>query len=152
MSNRQAVALIGIGVILLLAAVSIPAVIESSQSTQSSRLTIDTAGTDEVTAGLDVAIADSSNTDANITLTDTESGVDDNVTLSVGDSANYTLPGGNGTITLVSSTNQQATIDVFYSSTYGFGSAGKTIVNELGLILVAMVFIIVMGSVVVVVN
>jgi len=97
-------------------------------------------------------VGDSTNTDANLTLRDTESGVRDNLTLSVGDSGNYTLPGGNGTITLVSSTNQQATVDVFYSSTYGFGSAGKTIVNELGLILVAMVFIIVMVSLVVVVN
>jgi len=151
MAGKAMVAVIGLTVLLLLGAVAIPAMQSASSEQQTVRLSIDEGDSAGVTTGLNATVVNTTQTDGTIRVTDTETGVTDNLTMPEGDTVNYTLPGGNGSVTLVTANPNDATIDARHSPTYGFGSSATAFVDELGLILVAMLFLVVMASVKVVI-
>lgn len=144
--NRQAVAVVSVSFLLLLGAFAVPQMIDSTKDPQMYQTVLDIGATDEVTDGLTIHLEDSTNTEATVNITDVETGNETDLVIPEGGTANYTLPGGDGQITAVSTNNQEAELTVAYDPLYGYSDAGRILIDNIGLILILFMFLGVMAA------
>lgn len=144
--NRQAMAIVSVSFLLLLGAFAVPQMIQSTKDPQMFTTVLDIGATDEVTDGLIIRLEDSTNSEATINITDVETGNETDLVIPEGGTVNYTLPGGDGQITAVSTTNQEAELMVSYDPMYGYSDAGRTLIDNIGLILILFMFLGVMAT------
>lgn len=150
--DQRTVSIIGVTLLVLFLALAIPTMMDKTTYPNEADLELSEGDTREVTNGLEITLTDTSNTDATVDLTDLETGVTANYTIATGDTVSYSLPGGDGNITADTTTNQDATFTVDYSPTYGYSPAGEAIIDNIGLLLILIVFTIVVGGMVVVIQ
>jgi cytoskeletal protein RodZ len=143
--NSKAVALVSITFLVLLGAFVVPQLIQSTKDPQITTTVIDTGGSEGITEGLSITLQDSSNSEATVNVSDTQTGNETTLVIPEGGSANYSLPGGDGYINAVSTTNQGAELQVAFDPLYGYSQAGRTLIDNIGLILVLVIFIGVTG-------
>lgn len=145
--NRQAVAIVGMTMIVILGVFAVPTIINATEDPQTLETTLEPGMTEEVTNGLELAVNDSTNSEVDLTLIDTETDQEVRLMIAEGTTENYSLPGGDGSVTAVETTNQQATLEVEYDPVYGWSSAAVIFVDNLGLILMLLVMLVVVGAV-----
>jgi hypothetical protein len=149
---KQLTAVVALVLLVFMFAFSIPSMQAATESPSDVRLDLDEGETATVTEGLTVTADATSNTEATVTFEDVETGADNTTTVPEGNTSNWSLPGGNGTVTNVDSTANQVTVEIEYPTAYGWNPAGVAIVNNIGLILVIMAFVVIMGAMIVVVR
>ena len=144
---QKAVVALGFAVLVLFSVFAVPSVLDSRADTEVSSMQVDAGDTGFFGNGIEVAVADSSNTLAEIIIVDEETGESDSASIAPG--ANYTASFSNGDVTVTNtvSTQASATLLVEYKSTYGYSGAALTVIDNLDIILIAMILIAVMGFV-----
>lgn len=147
MVDSRTTAVVTLTVFALFAAFSVPTLITASQDEQEQTLTIETGETRELTDRIGVTLIESDNTEATVEIEELGTGNTDEITLSENSTEEWAINGDSGDVTLIETTNNDAEITVSYSPTYGYSEAGKTIVNNIGLLIIAVIFIVVMGFV-----
>jgi hypothetical protein len=143
---RKAVAVASLALLGLLFAFTVPSMIDATQDPQTSEIRLEEGETATVTEGLTIMLNESTANDATYQLTDTESGkTNGSIVSETSPTANYTLPGGDGTVTYVESTNQDAVLNVNYSASYGWNGGATVFVDNMAFILVLLALIVVLG-------
>lgn len=142
---------ISIGAVILFVVVAMPVVVDSTTGENSQTLQLDEDDTVRLSDRLELTnerIRPPDPENATFTVTDTESLESGTQLIQNGSDATFALGGGNVTVAVTSITDSQpetTTVTVMYPTTYGWPDGARTIANNLGLILVAGAFIVVLG-------
>lgn len=138
-----------LGLVVLLLVVAIPAAITVTDSPATATFDLDEGERASVVQTLSVLVEDTSQTDATVTLRDSETIESQTETLSPGETETYQLNGDTMNVTLreVQGANANATVSVEYPRTYGWAPGAKTVVENLPLGLVTVAFVVVLGGI-----
>lgn len=142
-------ALLIIGVLIIMAffgAFAVPEMTSAAKETNNATYTLEPGENRTVTEGLMLTLDTTSNDQASLTLTDTETGQETAYTLNESETAAYSLPGGDGNVTLVESNNQDAMVQVEYEPTFGWNEPSKRIAENVGFLMVVVLLVIIGGS------
>lgn len=143
---RKAVAVAALALMGLLFAFTVPSMIDATQDPRTSEIRLEEGETATVTEGLTIMLNGSTSNEATYQLEDTGTGRINGSTVSESSpTANYTLPGGDGTVTYVESTNQDAVLNVNYSASYGWNEGATVFVDNMAFILVLLALVVVLG-------
>lgn len=150
--GKRIIGVIGLIIIVTFVAFTFPVVIDSAPGSAETTVTIDKGNDDIVTEYLSIGVEDSSNTEANITATNTRVGDTSYVVITEGTTTE--IPLGTDTINVTNqrSTPTEATLTVEYSRSFGWDSSSDWFLENLGLLMVVLAFVSIMSGLVLVVN
>lgn len=140
---------VALGILALLIAVAVPASIAVINDPAQGTFDLDEGDTVTVTQTLDVIIEETTQTDATVTLRDSETLSSETQTLSEGQTAEYTVDNESMNVTLraAQGANANATVLVEYPRTYGWDSGAKTFIENMPFILVVVLGFVLIGAV-----
>lgn len=144
---KQPVAVLGFTLLVILAVISIPIAVESTDSTSIESVTLSEGESAEINGGFSVTVTDTTTAEANVTVVNAESGESITETILEGDTATFSFGEGDILVTASETTNKAAVLSVEYPNTFGYDENMSLITDNLALILVVMVFIGIMAFV-----
>jgi hypothetical protein len=145
--SDKAVAVLGLTLLVVLAAVSIPIAVESSTDTTTETLTLSEGNSATVNGDITVSLTETSQSEANVTVVNTENGDTLSRVIAEGSTETFGFSEGDIHITAADTTNQNAVLSLEYPNTFGYAAGTSLITDNLAIILVSMVFIGVMAFV-----
>lgn len=150
--NKSAVAIVTLGLMLLMGAYAVPSMADATTFPEEFSTQLDEGQTEQITDGLEITLDDSTNSQANVTVRDTETDETDNLSIQEGANATYNLTGGTGNVTVVETDDQAAQLDVTYDPMFGWSPAAQAVIGEIELILTLILFLVVLGSMAVIIQ
>jgi len=146
MSRKLIVTIVALAVFVLLIGLLFPTLITSTNERAVTGLQLDEGETQAITGGLDATAVETTNSEATIRLTDTETQESINATISEGATETLTFSINEETVdvTVEESTNSEVTLSpVEYARTYGWSDGAKTFIGEIGIIFAILAFLMV---------
>lgn len=150
--NSKAVAIVGVTLLLMLLSFAVPTIISASEDPQYLETELSTGETFEIAEGLEITVTDTTNSEVIVDLIDVDTRQNETLTVAQGATENYTLPGGDGTVTNLQSDNQEAMLEIGYDPEYGWSDGASVFADNIGLVLIVMVFSVVVGGLIVVIQ
>lgn len=144
--NRQAVAIVSIALLMVFGAFLVPTLMSVTEDPQTLETRLEPGQTETVTDGLEVTLNNSTDTTADVRMTDAETDREQSLMVAQGTTESYNLTGGSGNVTAVETTPTAATLEIDYDPMYGWSPAAQTIIDNLGLILTMLLFLVLMGG------
>lgn len=136
-----------LGVFVLLIGLIFPTAIDASHTDATAGFELSEGENTTVTDGLRMAVESVEGDNATISLTDTQTRESERQTLTIGETGTFTTNGETSNVTVESiNSNNVTTSTVEYSRTYGWGDGPKTFVDNLGLILAILAFLMGVGA------
>lgn len=140
---------VALGVLLLFVAVAIPAAIDTGTSDSELVTELNRSETETVTQSLRVTLQNATDTDAAVTLRDTETLESATRTIPVDATENYSIGNETVSVRVISASNADKTarLSIHYPRTYGWAEGTERITSNLPLIFAGLALIIVVGMV-----
>lgn len=136
-----------LGIFVLLIGLIFPTAIDASHTDATAGFELSEGENTTVTDGLRMAVESVEGDNATISLTDTQTRETESQTLTIGETGTYTTNGETSNVTVESiNSNNVTTSTAEYSRTYGWGDGPKTFVDNLGLILAILAFLMGVGA------
>lgn len=142
---------VSVGAVILFVVVAMPVVVDSTSGQNSQTIQFEEGQTERLSDRLEITndrVRPPSPENATFTVTDTETLESETAIIRNGSEATYALSGGNVTVAVESITDanpETVTATVTYPTTYGWSDGAQTIASNMGLIVIAVAFIIVLG-------
>lgn len=144
---KQPVAVLGFTLLVLLAVISIPIAVDSTEDTTTESITLSEGDEGEINGALSISLTNKTNTQVNVTVINQESGESISNTILEGDTDTFSFGEGDIFVTASETTNQAAILAVEYPNTFGYDESMSLITDNLALILIVMVFVGIMAFV-----
>lgn len=142
---------VSVGVVILFVVVAMPTVVDSTTGENSQTIQFEEGETHRLSDSLEITndrVRPPTPENATFTVRDTDTLESDTAVIQNGSQATYALSGGNVTVAVTSITDanpETVTATVSYPTTYGWSDGAQTISSNLGLVVIAVAFIIVLG-------
>lgn len=148
MPKRLTVIIVALGIFVLFVGLMFPTLITASNEPAVTGLQVDETETETVTGGLEATAVETSNADASIRLTDTETQESVNHTISEGETQTFefSINGESVDVTLEETTDSYVTLSpIEYSRTYGWGDGAELFIGNIGIIFTVIAFLMFAG-------
>lgn len=150
--DQKPVAIVGVTLLLLLSAFAIPTILAATEDPQITETELSPGDTFEITGGLEITVVSVTNSEVTVDLFDVQTRQNESLTIAEGATANYTLPGGDGSVTNLDSTNQAAMLEITFDPAYGWSPGAEVLLNNIGIVLIMVLFVIVISGLIVVIQ
>lgn len=144
---KQPVAVLGFTLLVLLAVISIPIAVDSTEDTTTESITLSEGEEGEINGAVSISVTNTTNEQVDVTVVNQESGESISNTILEGDTATFSFAEGDIFVTASDTTNQAAILAVEYPNMFGYDESMSLITDNLALILIIMVFVGIMAFV-----